>query len=80
MAVTHTIRAKLNEEIIDGVGVPKSVNIKGAGFLAPSALVDVALEVLKTYTGVEFPDYVPIMPDWGMRSDDMDIAVVYRRY
>ena len=80
MAVTHNISARLNEEVVNGVSIPKSVNIKGAGFLAPSALVDVALEVLKTYTGVEFPDYVPIMPDWGMRSDDMDIAVVYRRY
>ena len=79
MAVQLTIRAKLNEEIIDGVGVPKSVNIKDAGFLAPSALVDIAQETIRAYTGLEFNEYLAVMPDWGKRSDDMDIAVVKRR-
>ena len=79
MAVQLTIRAKINEEIIDGVGVPKSVNIKDAGFLAPSVLVDIAQETIKAYTGTEFSEYLAVMPDWDKRTDDMDIAVIKRR-
>lgn len=79
MSVRLTIRAKLNEEIIDGVGVPQSVNIKDAGFLAPSALVDIAQEVLDAYAGRKFGDYVTVLPDWEKRSDDMNIKVIKRR-
>lgn len=79
MSVDLTIRAKLVEEIVDGVGIPVGVNIKDAGFLAPSALVDIAQEVLGVYTGEAFGPYLAVLPDWDNRSDDMTIRVIKRR-
>lgn len=79
MSVRLTIRATLNEEVIDGVGVPQSVNITGAGFLAPSALADIAQEVLDSLSADYSREYLPVLPDWDLRSDNMDIKVIKRR-
>ena len=80
--MTHqiTIRARLNETVgDDGVGVPQSVTVTGAEFLAPSAITEIAQQVVDSYVGHKFGAYLATIPDWDMRSDDMQIKVVKRR-
>ena len=77
----HKIEAVLNEGIdAEGVGFPESVTVTGAGFLAPSAISAIAQTVVDSYVGQEFGDYAAVMPDWGMRSDTMQIKVIKRRF
>lgn len=79
MSSDLTIRAKLNDEVIDGIGVPVSVTVTGAGFLAPSALADIAQEVLDARSGDYSRDYLAMMPDSELVSDNMRIKVIKRR-
>ena len=80
MASNLTIRAKLNETTdADGyLSIPESVTITGAGFLAPSALADIAQKVLEDYIG-EDSDYNTIYPDWRDISDETVVKIVNRK-
>lgn len=74
------IEARLNEDVdAEGVGFPTSVTITGAGFLAPSAITDIAQEAVRSYFGEAFPDYVAIRPDSEYVSDNMVVPVVLVR-
>ena len=71
------ITARLNEEVdAEGVGYPESVTVTGAGFLDPSAITDIAQEVIRGYFGIDHPNYVAIRPDSERVTDDMVIPVV----
>lgn len=74
------IEARLNEDVdAEGVGYPKSVTVTGAEFLAPSAIVAIAQEAIKSYTGLEFSEYLAAMPDWDMVTDNITVPVIKRR-
>lgn len=78
----HQIKivARLNEGVdSEGVGFPESVTITGAGFLDPSAITDIAQEVVRSYYGTNHPNYIAIRPDSELIADDMVIPVVKTR-
>lgn len=71
------IEAVLNEGVdAEGIGFPESVTVTNAGFLAPSAITDIAQALVNNYTGHPFGSYLAVIPDWGKRSDNMEIKVV----
>lgn len=71
------IVARLNEGVdAEGVGFPRSVEITGAGFLAPSAITDIAQEVVRSYYGEPHPNYIAMRPDSEFVTDHMVIPVV----
>jgi hypothetical protein len=51
MATQITIRARVNEKITDGTGVPESVTVTGAGFLVPDCIRAIAQEAVDSYYG-----------------------------
>lgn len=69
------------KEVVDaeGVGHPESVRVTGAGFLAPSALADIAQETLDSYSGDYSREYIAMLPDSELVDDDMVIPVRKRR-
>lgn len=74
------IEATLNEEVdAEGVGIPQSVRIKGAGFLQASAITDIAQEVLDSLSADYSREYISIRPDSEMITDDMTVPVIKRR-
>lgn len=58
-----------------GIGFPESVTITNAGFLAPSALTDIAQEVLNGYYGTRDHNYIAELPYVEHRTDNMTIKV-----
>lgn len=71
------ITARLNEGVdAEGVGFPRSVEITGAGFLAPSAIADIAQEVIDSLSGDYSRDYVAMRPDAEFVTDHMVVPVV----
>lgn len=71
------ITARLNEEVdAQGVGFPKSVTVTGAEFLNPSAITDIAQEVIRVYYGTNHPDYIAVRPDSECITNYMVIPVV----
>lgn len=74
------IVARLNEDVdAEGVGFPKSVEITGAGFLDPSAITDIAQEVIDSLSGDYSREYIAIRPDSECITDHMVIPVIKKR-
>lgn len=81
MSSDLTIRAKLIEEVSEeGIGVPKGVHITGAGFLDPFTLLDIAQEVLDSYSGDYRRDYIGVLPDRELVTDNMTIKVIKQQF
>lgn len=59
MSYTLTIRARIQETIVDGVGVPTAVTITGAAGLSADAVWEIANEALHGFMGTYSHPYRP---------------------